>query len=111
MADSEFSSQVSDLLDCAAFAFGIDVTYMPVKGGSHAIKAIFDNQWEQVDPDTETVIASNLPRINVKLQDLKKLGIVPCKKDRVDIKGVLYQVIDSQEDGQGASELILHKVC
>lgn len=111
MALESFDKLVCGILDCAVDVFGFDVTYMPVAGGSFTIRAIFDNNFQQVDPDTETVIASNIPRLNLKLKDLKDVGVVPCKKDRVDVKGTLYQVVDSQEDGQGASELWLHKVC
>lgn len=109
--DHFFGECVSDLLNTAtsACAFGESVKYIPLKtGSSFTISAIFDGPFEQVDPDTEVVVASNQFTIGVKLSDLQ---FAPVKGDKVEIREILYRVIDSQEDGQGGSEIMLHKVC
>ena len=84
------------------------VTYIPRKGSRFKIQAIFDGPFEQVDPDTEVLVASNQYTLGVKLADLP---FPPCKGDRVSVRSVSYLVVDSQEDGQGGSEMILHRQC
>ena len=101
----ELACEVLDLCECV---FGEDVTYEPIRGGSYEIRGIFDNQFEQVDPDTEVVIASNAPTLGVKLADLPG---PPVKGDIVIIREKRFRVIDSQEDGVVGSTLLLHEVC
>ena len=111
MASHFFGDCVGDLLDKATSgcAFGEPVTYYPKKAtGGFKIQAIFDGPFEQVDPDTEVLVASNQYTLGVKLADLP---FPPCKGDRVSVRSVSYLVVDSQEDGQGGSEMILHRQC
>lgn len=91
-------------LDCLS---GITVQYLPRAGGKFTIRAIFDKQWEHVDPDTEVVVTSNQPMIDIKLKDLPRK---PEKGDCVIVEGVTYRVIDSQEDGLAMVKLLLHEV-
>lgn len=71
------------------------------------INAVFDRDYQAVDPDTERVISSNQPMIGVRLRDLPAK---PCKGDHVVIGEEEFKVIDSQEDGQGGASLFLHVV-
>lgn len=89
---------------------GERVEYRPKKGGSKRFKAVFSNEYEQVDPDTERVISSNSAVLLVRLCDLPTDK--PKKNDEVLIirDNVLYRVVDSREDGQGGSELFLQLV-
>lgn len=104
----DFRELACDVLDLCECVFGEDVTYEPKRGGSYDIRGIFDNQFEQVDPDTEVVISSNSPTLGVKLADLPD---VPVKGDMVIIRNKRFRVIDSQEDGVVGSILFLHEVC
>ena len=87
--------------------FGEEVLYKPLKGGSYNLQAVFDRNFQQVDPDTEVIIASNVPAIGVNLNDMYEK---PEQGDEVEIEDELFRVSDSQEDGQGGSTLILQKV-
>jgi hypothetical protein len=110
MSPTDFLDHADDIAECCKFAFGEHnekVIYEPLAGGSYTIVGIFDNQFEQLDPDTEQVIAANQPVIGVKLADLPS---APVKGDKVQIRGIWYRVYDSQEDGLAMSALFLHKV-
>jgi len=112
MAPEHFFGKLVDcLLETATSgcAFGEWVKYYPkLATGSFRIEAIFDGPFEQVDPDTEVVVASNQFSLGIKINDLPFL---PAKGDKVTIRNVQYSVVDFNEDGQGGGELILHKGC
>ena len=95
------------ILDNATCVFGENVQFLPIAGGSFTVRAIFDNQYEQVDPDTEVVVATNQPVLGVRLSDLPAL---PQKGDRFVVRGKYYKIVDAQEDGQGGASLLMHKV-
>lgn len=102
-----FKELVGGLLSVAIPTFGQEIDYRPKRGGSFTIMAVFDRAFEQIDPDTEEVVASNIPMIGIKLADL------PFKPDRLDevrIEGERFEVTDSQEDGQGGATLALHRM-
>jgi hypothetical protein len=99
-----FKDLVCGLLDVAIPCFGESVCYRPKRGGAHTIEAVFDREAIQVDPDTEEIVASNNPRIGIKLSDIPN---PPQQGDRVDIGQERFEVTDSQEDGQGGAALLL----
>lgn len=86
---------------------GEEVTYRPRKGGTFTINGIFDEVFRQVDPDTKEVIASNAPRVGIKLKDIPFL---PQQGDDVTIRQKRYKVKDSQEDGLGGTTIFLTEV-
>lgn len=97
---------VKRLLGHATRILGEEIEFRYKDGGSKKINAIFDNEWEQVDPDTERVISSNQPIIGVRLSDLSR---APTTGDTIliirDQKEYLIQ--DTREDGQGGVSLFL----
>lgn len=102
-----FDKLASQIHDASKCAFGEDVTFEPQAGGSFSIVGIFNEIFEQVDPDTERVISTQNPTLGVKLSDLPS---TPKKDDVLKIRGVTYRIYDSQEDGEGMSQLFLTKV-
>lgn len=103
-----------DVLAASAFenikcALGIEALYLPKAGGQHTIRGVFDDRVQEVDPDTDKVISSNVYTFGLKLADLPSS---PVKGDKIVIKNIAYQVIDSREDGvpDVSTFLILHKV-
>ena len=111
---SSFKDKVGNLLDVAIFTFGeklkdgsTAIEYRPKDGLPYKIPGVFDRNFEIVDPDTEVVIASNIPRLGIKLKDLV---CSPIKGDEVLIQAELFRVDDSQEDGQGGATLVLHRI-
>lgn len=108
MSVTSFKSRVSSLLGIVIPATGEDVEYRPKSGGVIKIKAVFDSEFLEVDPDTEALVSSFSPRIGVRLSDLQGK---PAKGDSVIIidSGKRFRVTDSQEDGQGGATLLLHK--
>lgn len=103
----DFRDLACNILDAAKSCFGEAVIYIPKVGASLNIRGIYDNQFEQVDPDTEIVVANNQPTLGIKLKDLP---LPPAKGDKVFIRDIEYKVIDSQEDGVAGATLFLHKV-
>lgn len=102
----DFRDRVDRLLNKCTKTFGECVTYYPQKGGSFKINGIFDNEYESVDPDTEQVISSNQPVLGVNLNDLDfEMRI----SDMIQIRNLMFKVIEVREDGQGGATLLLHK--
>jgi len=111
----DFRDLVNDcVLENSLCVFGEDAQYRYKSGGAQSIRLIFDNVFEQVDPDTETIIASNQPVAGIKLADLKKSpekGDCIVMQKRAPEKGrQTFRIVDSQEDGHGGAALLLHKV-
>lgn len=103
---NQFKDEVNDLLDCATDVFGEEVTYYPACGGVYKLQGIFDQNYQTIDPDTEQVISSNQLVLGLNLNDF---DFEPQSNDHVVIKGVQFRVIDSREDGQGGTSLMLHR--
>jgi len=101
-----FKDKVHDLLGIAIPTFGEAVTYRPKTGGSFQIQAVFDNEWQEVDPNSNVVVSSNAPRLGIRLRDFPSK---PIQGDCLVAEGKTYQVVDVQEDGQGGASLFLHK--
>jgi len=102
-----FKGLVDDLLGVAIPCFGQKVIYRSKAGGEKEIEAVFDRDFQAVDPNTESLVATNQPMIGVRTRDLPAK---PCKGDRVTIEDEVFKVIDSQEDGQGGSSILLHRI-
>lgn len=109
MPPIDFEDLAKPAFDQIKDSLGMAVTYEPKAGGSFPIRGVFDDRIQEVDPDTEVPVSSNIYSLGVKLDDLP---FEPEKGDAVIIKNVKYKVIDSREDGaHGVSTfLILHKV-
>lgn len=106
-----FQDCVSDLLDCAKSNSGMgeEIQYRPAGELSFiTLNGIFEEDWTHVDPDTEIPVASNQPRVGIKLADLG--GVVPKKGDRVVVRDLNYKVIEPRDDSQGGYMLFLHKI-
>jgi len=102
-----FKAKYENALSVLTAGLGEQVEYRPSSGGRYNLNAVFDTEYTALDPDTEQVISTNLPRIGVKLKDLAS---EPLKGDKVYIEGREFEIYDSQEDGQGGATLFLHKV-
>lgn len=102
----DFRDRVDRILKHCTDTFGESVMYYPKKGGSFKIDAIFDNDFETVDPESEQLVSSNLSMIGVNLNDLNfEMKI----NDMVHVRNLRYKIIEVREDGQGGASLILHK--
>ncbi len=106
----DFRSHVDRILKVAVDKFGECVTFYPHSGGVYEVKAIFDNEYRTLDPDTEQVISVNQPQLGVNLNDLNFKMAVGEEGDEVEVRGLRFRVWDKREDGQGGATLMLHKV-
>lgn len=95
------------VIDACLATFAETVTYKPLDLAALEIQAIFDAEFESVDPATGTPIISNSPMIGVKEADLPR---PPARGDKVIIRGIEYRVVESQTDGQAAASLLLNKI-
>ena len=98
-----------DIHECAKETFGEEIVYSPKSGGRFDIIGIFNEIFEQIDPDTERIVASNEPTCGIKLSD------IPFRPIKGDIilrpkTDDSFRVVDSREDGEGMSQLFLHRM-
>lgn len=109
MPPVDFEALAKAAFDEIKCGLGTEAEYLPKSGGQFSVRGVFDDRIQEVDPDTEIAVSSNIYSFGVKIDDLPA---PPQKGDKVLISGVAYRVIDSQEDGaQGVSTfLIMHKV-
>ncbi len=89
--------------------FGRSIVFLP--SGSvieyEIDKAVFDETYQAVDPDTGAIIQSTDPMLHVKLDDLPS---TPGSGDRVRIGDDTYRIVRYEPDGLGLASLYLHKV-
>lgn len=98
---------VDCVLPTITHCMGDDVVYKPKKGGTFTIRGIYDEKFEQIDADTEELIASNIPSLGINLADLP---FPPEQGDEVRLyDGRCFLVTDSREDGLGGSTLLMHR--
>jgi hypothetical protein len=107
MPPQDFTKLADGVMNRAVGVFGKAVTYIPKSGAAYAPNGIFDNVFEQVDPDTERIVASNQPNIGFRKADLQA---DPVQGDKVIVDGKTYRVIDAQEDGIAGVRVMLHEV-
>ncbi len=106
MGSHFFHRLVDGLLSRAIPTFGQKVEYRPKTGGRYSVTAVFDSEFQQIDPQTEVVVSVNRPRVGVKLIDLPG---EPVQGDEFRIHPDFYVVNEVQEDGQGGATLWLTK--
>lgn len=110
---NNFKKLVGNLLSVAMPTFGEEIEYRPVSGGRFRFVAVFDRNFQKVDPDTEAVVSTNQPRLGIKLSDIPR---EPCQNDQVKVLNSdtneveFYKVTEIQEDGQGGCALWLNKL-
>lgn len=69
--------------------------------------AVFDENYQSVDPDTGAAIISDNPMVGVMLSDLP--GGAWQDGDTVIVHGVTYRAIEPQKDSEGHAKIILHR--
>lgn len=109
MPPIDFDVLAASAFDVIKCTLGIEGLYLPKAGGQIIIRGVFDDRIQEVDPDTDKVISSNIFTFGIKLADLPNK---PVKGDKVILRNVAYQVIDSREDGvpDVSTVLIMHRV-
>jgi hypothetical protein len=104
----DFRTHVDRILTRSVETFGEWVVFYPKKGGSKRVRAIFDNEYRLVDPNTEQSVSGNQPALGLNLNDVPQEIVV--NEDQFEVRGTRFRVVDKQEDGQGGATLLLHKV-
>ncbi len=109
MPPTDFEQLAKNAFNPIKNTLGIAAIYLPKAGGQVDIRGVFDDRSQEVDPDTEVPVSSNIYTLGVKLEDLPA---IPVKGDKVIIKNITYQVINNLEDGvpDASTVLILHRV-
>ena len=109
----DFRSLVDDVLGACTDSFGEEVTFYPTEengGGVYEMRAIFDNAYQAVDPETEEIISANQSALGINLNDFQREGCPVNKNDKFKVRDIFYRVIDVQEDGQGGATVLVHKI-
>lgn len=104
---TDFRNHVDRILSVSMSKFGEEVVFFPKTGGVYKVRAVFDNEWISLDPDTEQLISVNQPSLGINLNDVK---FDVKQNDEVEVRKIRYRVQDKREDGQGGARLLLHKV-
>ena len=86
--------------------FGEIVVYTPQGQDSISLNGIYDDLYEAVDPNSNTIITSDQPILGIRNSDL---GVTPHQGDAVTVRGENFTVKEVQTDGQGGSKLFLHR--
>ena len=109
MPPDNFEGMAKGAFDVIKRTLGTTAIYLPKTGGSFPIEGPFSDLVQEVDPDTEQPVSSNLFTFGLKLDDIPN---PPVKGDKIKIKTTIYKVLDPQEDGvpDVSAVLILHKV-
>jgi hypothetical protein len=110
----DFTAAVNSVLGNVLAAFGEQVTYVPAVGAPYSVTpagnpllGVFDEAYQGVDPNTQTVISSTQPILLVRLSDL---AAPAAKGDRVTVRGTrTFTVTKTEPDGRGGTLLFLHK--
>ena len=108
MPPIDFEEMASDAFEEIKCAVGIEATYFPKVGAPVDIVGIFDDRAQEVDPDTQIRVSSNVYTFGIKLSDL---DFTPLKGDKIQIKDINYLVINALEDGvpDVSTVLVLHR--
>lgn len=102
-----FQDRVNRILNHSKKNFGESCILLPKSGGEIPIVGIFNNSHAFVDADSEQPVSDTHPTLGVNLLDLE---IEISAGDRIQIRNIIYKIIDPQEDGQGGATLVLHQV-
>ncbi len=107
-----FHDKVASVLGICTETFGEDLFYTPkLTGRAVQLRAIFDENFIQLDPNSDALVATNQPAIGVRLSDLPDVPREGDKLRRYYLgKTTEWKVVDAQEDGQGGARLVLHRV-
>lgn len=108
MPPIDFEKLANPAFDVIKNTVGTKATYLPKAGGLIEVRGPFDDRAQEVDPDTERVVSSNIYTFGLKLDDIPS---PPVKGDRLIINTIEYIVINANEDGvPGVSTvLIMHR--
>jgi len=70
--------------------------------------AVFDENYQTVDPETGAAIISDAPMIGVMRSDLP--GGAWKEGDTVTVRGVTYRAVEAQKDSENHAKIILHRL-
>lgn len=103
-----FKDLVDTALGIEIQTCGEVVTYEFLEdGGSVELNAVFDEDYQAVDVETNSIVSSNMPRFGIRMRDLahtpSKGDVITTSDDRQFI------VKEVQEDGQGGAYLFAHQ--
>ncbi len=76
-------------------------------GNPLTIPAIFDSEFESIDPETNQPVLSTQPTIRIDENQLSSFTIAPG--DEFTIRSTEYTITQYQPDGVGTIILLLHK--
>jgi hypothetical protein len=105
----DFKSQLNEDLETVFFnnlEFAEEIDYNPNGGISYKISAIFDDEYESVDPETNSPILSTQPSVLINANDLQA-AIGPA--DTVTVRGTEYRFVTDEPNGVGVIRLQLHR--
>jgi len=105
-----YEDRINHLITTSMSTFGQDITFRPLGGSDFTMKAIFDESFLAVDPNSGAAVQSLESKIAVKVSDITdQISRVPGKGDQVVISSVVYRIVEYMPDGKGSADIILRK--
>ena len=95
------------LMEKCVNALGENVIYYPESQASVAIKGIFNENFEHLDTDSGFQVVSSQPNLGIQKITLESK---PAIQDQLVVRGIVYKVVDVQDDGESAYKLLLHRL-
>lgn len=86
---------------------GEEFTYTTEAGVATTVRGVYEDAYQEVDPQTQVAVISQTPMLFCRLQDLPA---VRGRGDRITAREVTYRVREFQPDGYGNTDIYLHKV-
>jgi len=86
---------------------GEDFTYITEGGDAITVRGVYEDQYQEVDPQTQVAVISQQPMLFCRLQDLPETR---GRGDRITVRGETYRVREEQPDGYGNTDIYLHRV-
>lgn len=102
LSDRMLRTTLKTFSDASPITYTRGATAVPIS------EAVFDENFQSVDPDTGAPITSTNPMLGVRLADLP--GGKAQKGDKVTRNSIEYRVIEQQPDSEGHAKLILAKL-
>lgn len=105
---AQFDSDIDLCMTCCVDYFGDEILYLPQDGGRYAMRGILDEAVTTIDTTGDVPVETAQPFLSVRLSEFDALGIGrPQQGDEFVIKGKIYQVTRSPEDGWSESRIPL----
>jgi hypothetical protein len=91
------------------FSESIEVHYFDKDSNDYEIattKAVYDSDYKQIDLNTNAIISSSSPMVEISSRFLER---ALTNKDKIKARGILYKIREIMPDASGAVKVLLSR--